>query len=719
MFSAGKGKCDVRAREAVTGQEYGELPGARRQGYRFDGWFTRPDGEGQKVTSGDTVTDECDITLYARYTKQRGKKKRSLYRVQRAVLISLVSVIALLAVTLVAVNYIVSIIPYVDEGDPLDPDDDHTYRAKKKNGVYSIYDEDGRELPKNSDGYYLAHSGTQLSLDPDTGKISEFAVVYVEGSEQVVSNSRILMFPQINQSDVARIEVTNSHGSYTFYTDGQGQVQIEGFETDETVIQYDKQKYAQLCVAAGYPLTVRRLDTAAVLEHGYAEYGLAPETRVDGDGNEYAYVPAQYTVTSKSGVSYTVLIGDAIVSDAGYYVKLAGEENRSVYVMSNTNYDASLLVRVEDMITPMLTYPTTLTNCYNVQDFTIASYADGDTEHPLIELSLDYIDMAERENTMYTSEPYIANPGGGYRYDGYRLNTNEISPVLQQLYDPAITRVCKLGITQAALGEYGLTTPEHIIYYGLNVDSDGDGTLDRTVAISLLISKKTANGTYFVASELCDVIAEVDQSSLYFLDFEPIDWVSANIFWINLAYLRSIELSSSDYSATITLDNSKSDQSNNISSSDIEFKINGQTPDYIVYKQSSVSGKITEETPVYNLRQFYKTLLSLTIIGNASDGPIALSDEQMAELRALDDSACQLVLKIKAEDMATTYNPDYHDQNNTSELVYRFYRYSEGRSYLTINGEGEFFVDATFVEKLIADAERLEQGVLIDSTAKS
>lgn len=719
MFQAGKGECETRAREAVTGQPFGDLPAAHRSGYVFEGWFTAPGADGQKVTSADTVTSESDLALYARYTKKKGAAKRSSYRKQRTVLIALVAAIALLAVTLVAVNYIVSIIPYVDEGDPSDPDDDMTYRAKKKDGVYSIYDEDGRELPRNEAGYYLAHSGAQLSLDPNTGKISEYAVVYVEGMETLGDNSRILMFPQISQSSIARIEVQNSHGSFTFYTDDKGAVQIAGYETDKLLIQYDKKKYAQLCVAAGYPLTVRRLDTAAVLEHGYAEYGLADETRVDEQGNEYAYSPARYTVTSKDGASYTVLIGDAIISDAGYYVKLQGDDYPSVYVMSSTNYDAALLGRIEDMITPLLTYPTTINDCYNVEDFILASYPDGDLDNPKTALSFDYIDMADRENTMYSAEPYLPNQGGGYKYSGYRLNSNEISPMLQCLYDPNVTRVCKLGITPEALEAYGLAIPAHILSYQLRVDSDKDGKLDGTVANSLLISKKTANGTYFVASKQCDVIAEVDESSLYFVEHGAIDWVDSHIFWINLAYLRSIEVSSPAYQSTITLDNSGSDQSSSVSSTNIEFQINGTTPDYIVYKQSEISGKITEENPVYNLRQFYKSLLSLTLVGNAADGPIALTEQQMAEFRAMDDGKCQLVLTVNAEDMASVYNPKNYSKNNTSTLVYRFYRYSEGRSYLTINGEGEFFVDATFVEKLIADAQRLEQGVLIDSTSKT
>ena len=712
IFSAGRGDCDTRTKEATTGEPYGDLPVARRSGYTFEGWFTQPDVNGDKVVPSDTVTTEQDITLYAHFTKAKGvKKKKSSYRLQKAVLIALIATIVVLSVALVAVNYLVSIIPYTDYNG-------EQYRAKKSDGIYSLYDEDGIEVPKNSDGYYLTDLGTQLSVDPDTGAITEYAVVDTEGREAVGANSRILMFAQIRQADIDKIEVENRYGSFTFYHDKDGNVQIKGFETDKVLVAYDKEKYAYLCVGAGYPLTIRKLDTAEVLKRGYAEYGLVAETRVDEEGNEYDYKPTRYTVTSTAGVSHTVLIGDPIISEAGYYVKLEGDDYPSVYIMGNSTYESALLCRVEDLITPMLTYPTTLNNCFNVENFVLATYEDDNTS-PNIDVAFDYIDLTARENSMYSTEPYQANEGGGYKYSGYRLNGTELSNVTQNLYQPNITRICELGLTKDVLTEYGLDQPRHILYYDLRLDTDEDGTFDSTVQNSLLISDKTAQGTYYVASYLCDVVAEVDQSTLYFLEYGAIDWVNANIIWINLAFLRTVEITSPDYSATLTMDNSASDQSSAISSAGITFKINGETPDYVVYKKSYASENITAETPVYNLRQFYKSLLSLTIAGNVSDGHFTLSEEEMAAFRALDDSECQLVIRIDAEDMATTYNAKYYTENNKESVVYRFYRYSEGRSYLTVNGEGEFFVDASYVEKLIADAKRLEEGILIDSTSKT
>ncbi len=637
--------------------------------------------------------------------------QRSSYRLQKRVLILLVAAIVLLALLLIGVKHIVRIFPYVD------PADGAKYYAKPKDGVYSIYDAAGEALLQNESGYYLTASGTQLELNPSTGKITEYAVVDVEGEEVVGINSRILMFPQIRQADVARIQVTNQYGSYTFYTDKNGNVQIQGFETDRVLIAYDEEKYAALCVGAGYPLTTRKLNTAEVLKRGYAEYGLVPEIRTDEEGKEYEYTPTRYTITSKSGISYTVLVGDSIISEAGYYVKLDGEQHPAVYIMGNSAYDAALLQPIEQLITPMIAYPSS--NYYNVQDFVLATYEDGQTSSPEINVAFDYIDLLERENTLYSINSYLPATAHAYKYKDYRLDSDAAAQVLASLSDPAFVNVCKLGLSPTVLTEYGLDQPRHILVYDLRVDTNGDGVMDAVVENSLLISKKTTNGTYYVASARCDVIVEIDESSLYFLNYEAIDWVAPQVIWTNLAFLRSIDIKSPSYNATITMDNSASDQSNGISSANIKFQINGITPDYIVYKTSYASGVVTEETPVYNLRQFYKSLLFLTIAGNASDGHFSLTEEQMATYRAMNDSECQLVLTIDAEDMASVYNAKYYSQNNKQSLTLRFYRYSEGRSYMTINGEGEFFVDASFVEKIIADAQRLESGVLVDASSKT
>lgn len=735
IFEAGRGDCSVRTQEATTGERYGTLPRATRAGYDFEGWFTE---QGVQVSAADIVTAEDDLVLHARFVKKKGdtaKKKKSSYRTQKKVLFTLLGVIAVLIAAYFLVNYIVSIIPYTDY-------DGAVYKAKKVGGVYSIYDADGYELEVNREGYYLTKLGTQLELNPDTGAIKEYAIVYTEGMEEPGANKRILMFAQIKQANVVSIQVNNTSGdSFRIYTKDitaeKKEIVVEGYEDGEYLVSYNPELYAYLCVAAGYPLTVNKLPNDRVAELGYDEYGLVEEIRKDKDGNEYTYRPTTYTIVGAKKnadgswmkdaegkvvtVEHTVIVGDPIVGGGGYYCKLAGDENKSVYIMNNDNYDKALLQPIEALITPRITYPSSLNTCFNAENFILAECIGGNKYDLDIEVAFDYIDLTMRSSTMYSAEPYNTGSGYRYQYGGYRLNSDVLSTILQALYEPAIVRVCELGVhdNKDVLINYGLDTPYKRLSFDLQLDADNDAKFDSTATNELWISKKTENGTYYVYSELCDVVAEVDQTSFYFIEYDRLDWINPFVIWHNLAYLQSMEIISPSYSSSMLFDNSKSSQKDNINSSDITFTINGKTPDYVVYKTAYATGKVTAETPVYNLRQFYKTLLMLTVGGDVQVGEhFTLTDEEMEAFRALDDSECQLVIKAEFEDYAKMTNPNFYKENNKSSLVFRFYRYSEGRSYMTINGEGEFFVDASFVEKMLADAKRLEEGVLIDSNAK-
>lgn len=736
IFRAGRGECQTMSKEATTGERYGELPIARRQGYQFDGWYTSDDKLGQRVSAGDLVTSDEDIVLYARYSKKKGaaaQKKKSSYRLQKNVLFALLGVVALLIVAFFVVNYIVSIIPFTDF-------DGAEYKAKKVDGVYAIFDADGYKLETNEDGYYLTQIGTQLKLDPVTGKITVFAAVATEGIEVAGAAQRILMFAQIKQANVVSLEVKNHNGEFKIYTKDitaeKKEIYIEGYEDGKYLVSYNPELYAYLCVAAGYPLTTNKLPTDRVAELGLAEYGLVSETRTDEEGNEYEYTPIEYTITgalkNADGswkkdadgkvvtVTHTVVIGDPVVGGGGYYCMLKGDNK--VYMMNNDNYEKALFQPIENLITPRITYPATLNTCFNVENFLLGSCVNGNRLNIDVDVAFDYIDLTMRSSTMYSAEPYQTGSGYRYQFGGYRLHSDVLSTILQAMYEPSIAKICKLGIHKddSVLADYGLDKPYKILSYDLQLDTNGDVKFDSFVTNTLWISEKTENGTYYVYSELCDVVAEVKQISMYFVEFDTLDWINPAVIWHNLAYLKTMDIISPSYSSHLEFDNSRSDQSENVNSLDIQFTINGVTPDYIVYKTAYATGKITEENPVYNLRQFYKTLLSMTIGGDARVGDhFPLSEEEMAALRALDDSKCQLIISIDAEDYAKTTNPSYFPQNNKKQMVFRFYRYSEGRSYMTINGEGEFFVEASFVEKMLADAKRLEDGILIDSTAKN
>jgi len=62
------------SKTVYTGQTYGTLPIPSRDGYSFDGWWTRPGIGGTMVISTTIVTDTEDHTLYAHWTPAGGPR---------------------------------------------------------------------------------------------------------------------------------------------------------------------------------------------------------------------------------------------------------------------------------------------------------------------------------------------------------------------------------------------------------------------------------------------------------------------------------------------------------------------------------------------------------------------------------------------------------------------------------------------------------------------
>lgn len=73
-FDAGDGTLDESdaSRKLQNGDKYGRLPDrVTREGYEFLGWYTEPDGQGDKVESGTVFNGTSNQTLYA-YWKETG-----------------------------------------------------------------------------------------------------------------------------------------------------------------------------------------------------------------------------------------------------------------------------------------------------------------------------------------------------------------------------------------------------------------------------------------------------------------------------------------------------------------------------------------------------------------------------------------------------------------------------------------------------------------------
>lgn len=805
VFNPGKhGTVGLHAVITMSGDRAGALPQPTRRGYTFLGWYTVPDGAagGEHINSSTVIGADAPETLvlYAHWQKSEKAKKSSLLTQTRAIIALVVAAVVLVG-GLVLTNYIVQIYRYEDA-------DGTVYTIRKKGGSYGLYRKDGSPCDTNDEGYYLTSFGTQLEVDAKSGEYEVYAVVDVEGTEVLGNARRVLAFKQLtydksSTTDYSRvirsIEVHNQQGVLDLY-------RPDGVDTNRFVIRghegtaISDELFAQLSSGCGYTISMQRLENPVRLADGsikYAEYGLAKETRVktdkdgkpvlDENGKEvtYEYTPTWYTVRTlqpdaRTGVdSYTMTLGDATISGAGYYARYEGRD--TVYILSSTNLEVALQP-IESLVTGRIVYPMTLNTYFNVRDFVLrtdihydrillhmaaelAGILDEidlnkvdlndlstltDAQRAALREALDridkldekqftemydrglelysrkvtafsYVDMEQRENSLYSSYPY--RMATAYMA-GYRPNADNISKMLQNLYSMSFDAVKVLGPTAEQLQEYGLSEPAFDISF---VYTDADGVEHGN---HVTFSAKTAEGKYYAFADDYDMIVEIDESMVPFLSWKDIDWYDRDYFQYNIAHIKEIRLDGTAIRAldskyrtsagdvVFRLDNTASDQSGGTNSDKLVSYINGLSMAYEM-ELIRVTGTPEMMTGTDNFRRFVQSLLTASIEGEAG-----LTAEEMASLRTTDDSDCYLKITFTLD--------DGQKDPQKANLVYRFYRISERRCYMTVetlatpdapsspeNGQGMFCVLRSFCDKLAADVTRLYDRIQVYPDSKN
>lgn len=805
VFNPGKhGTVGLHAVITMSGDRAGALPQPTRRGYTFLGWYTVPDGAagGEHINSSTVIGADAPETLvlYAHWKKSEKAKKSSLLTQTRAIIALVVAAVVLVG-GLVLTNYIVQIYRYEDA-------DGTVYTIRKKGGSYGLYRKDGSPCDTNDEGYYLTSFGTQLEVDAKSGEYEVYAVVDVEGTEVLGNARRVLAFKQLtydksSTTDYSRvirsIEVHNQQGVLDLY-------RPDGVDTNRFVIRghegtaISDELFAQLSSGCGYTISMQRLENPVRLADGsikYAEYGLAKETRVktdkdgkpvlDENGKEvtYEYTPTWYTVRTlqpdaRTGVdSYTMTLGDATISGAGYYARYEGRD--TVYILSSTNLEVALQP-IESLVMGRIVYPMTLNTYFNVRDFVLrtdihydrillhmaaelAGILDEidlnkvdlndlstltDAQRAALREALDridkldekqftemydrglelysrkvtafsYVDMEQRENSLYSSYPY--RMATAYMA-GYRPNADNISKMLQNLYSMSFDAVKVLGPTAEQLQEYGLSEPAFDISF---VYTDADGVEHGN---HVTFSAKTAEGKYYAFADDYDMIVEIDESMVPFLSWKDIDWYDRDYFQYNIAHIKEIRLDGTAIRAldskyrtsagdvVFRLDNTASDQSGGTNSDKLVSYINGLSMAYEM-ELIRVTGTPEMMTGTDNFRRFVQSLLTASIEGEAG-----LTAEEMASLRTTDDSDCYLKITFTLD--------DGQKDPQKANLVYRFYRISERRCYMTVetlatpdspsspeNGQGMFCVLRSFCDKLAADVTRLYDRIQVYPDSKN
>ena len=750
-------------------------------------------------------------------------KKQTFIKKRKLAIVLTAALLVILAVAMVF------ILDYVNATSVEDPADGTVYFIRQKKQVYALYDTDKKTvMPTDAEyGYYVTRAGSLIKVDAQTGEYEVFAVVDTEGNEQTEANRRLLMFQHLEGEDIKQIDVYNSQGSFTFARlnpetgrlDPSADFAIKG----SVATRYDQEKFIELHVRAGYTVTTQKLSSPIKDADGlFTEYGLAPQRRVreviDENGafvrgedgsyvyEEYDYVPSYYVITAMDGQKYKVIIGDRLVSGNGYYaqyVAFDGERELprdAVYVLG-ADIENTLLARVEDFVTPAISYPMTDTTYTDVQEFFIVSKDPGKDDHSYLDpvVGFSYIDLSERENTVNGNVPYVFLED--FKLDGYQASSENIGTCLAYIHSPEFVTVKKLAPSMEDLVKYGIVfsrgtddkgepkyefLPEHLISFNYDA-TDENGNFVQTVNNSIYVSKKNENGNYYVYTDVYKVdkngdadellytlnmVVEVKGHVFEFLNWDRYAWISSSYMSTDIAFCDKITMTDhkANWSATFELDNSEtasvSDDPTSTELLKIIASVNGEsvlttfstqtftdehgliwtvTSSDIVchsplgekltlpnayyadnaigrqvrsYRETIVcaDGRLVTVTPdtvevrgaqnvtyvrydIHNFRQLYRTLLYSSITDSYE-----LSDSAEQELINNPDNLLYTI--TLTEKGGKTY-------------TYRFYYLSSRKSYISINGNGGFYVLSTRTEKIFSDAHKFFDHIRIYDTAKN
>ncbi len=392
-----------------------------------------------------------------------------------------------------------------------------------------------------------------LVMTEDPGEVTE-PLETLEG-EDVSEQGRYLMYPQVVRADMQSIFVENTHGSYTFTRDKDGNFWIEGYEGTP----YRAESFSELVTAVGYTLSKMKVTDNAT-DAQLKEYGLSEPQ-------------ARFTVTTKEGEQHTVYVGYDLLTGGGYYCMPEGR--RSIYVLSES-LEKTVLAPIEDLVTPVLLGNIGSDDYYTADNFAVFH---GKELICLIGVS----DREDFQNPQAMHENYMIYP------EGYFPNSDMLLDILYYFSEDLMgDRVVKLGPTEEDLAAFGLLDPARTIRFEYKGEE-----------IYLFFSEKQEDGTYYALSSMFPtLLLSVPAEGLEYLEYPLVYWVQAYPFQYWITMVESIDLRGAGADVKFSL-------THGVVGTGEEARA--------TLRVDTDTGKVIPDSDVYNFRQFYKTLMSVEI----------------------------------------------------------------------------------------------------------
>jgi hypothetical protein len=326
----------------------------------------------------------------------------------------------------------------------------------------------------------------------------------------------------------------------------------------------------------------------------------------------------------------------------------------------------------------------------------------------VITFSFSPIDL--RKGTYYVSQPYL----GSGAYKDFPINSLKVDDCLQNLMDMQAKRIVKVFSGEdSSSGLFEFFRECGVAYsieYTSNLEregADGNYAVKESAYQQLWISPITEEGTYYVYNEAFEMIVEVSRQYLEYLEWSAFGWIEDNIFSGSIAFLQEMSFNVPGYDAVAGLtaqqikfifDNSASitKEDGSVSSSAIPST-----------KNLKVWANDAAISDVMQVKRFYEMLLHVSLSGMASCSEA--QQQAFREAAKSEDHSKDGISPFLVINMTYSIMPD--GSGGYKNLTYCFYKYGAGsQCFVTVNGEGSFYMLQDYAEKITEDLGRIFTG---------
>ena len=421
-------------------------------------------------------------------------------------------------------------------------------------------------------------------------------------------------------------------------------------------LAYNEKLLSALVSVVSNPLALVKVASD---DAGYDEYGIT-------DSDVY------WEVTTTDDKVYRMTIGHKLHTAGGYYV--AYEGRKAVYVLGGdissalgtdekgTSLDLTVLKPVEYYITPVLIAGIDSNDFFTMNGFTV--FKDGE-----MFVSTKITAKEDQINPDALAEYSVTHPAP------YQTNDDVFIEIMQKVSVLGGDSVVKAdAVADEDFAQFGLKDPKYMISFRY-----------KEADYAVIVSELQEDGTYFATSSFNPtVIVKVPGDSLSFLEEELLYWVSPFPFAYNITAVEKIAVTGGDTDLEFYLHHGTDSKGKATLTVDAINNVTGE------------SHTIADADKVWDFRSAYRTMLYTQF-------------EEEVPKDKIDECLGQ------EDRLLLTY--EYTLSSGTVRKL-QFWQYSTRRTLLTIDGEGQFYVNIDRVSKLLGDYNKVWRGETVDSHAK-